>query len=320
MTVKEVILKAKELEDNGDYEKAKKYYQAVIDKLPNTKYAQFSQKRINRINENQEIEIDDIITPPCDSSTSSNNSQKKKMQNDNNHIQKKPSFKRISFWIIIGIIVFAFASCNILIGMQDKKEKAQKQKQQQLINPILTIKDVYLINYGYDNNSDYNNKITMYIFMTLDPLKKGNMNLYIPDPGSCITLTINKNDYNPIMTYFDTDTVWDTALAKATGYNNITGIDEDEILYAGKSKQKKILARFEIRYGDYAETLNTNKIKLKWEGFSNNQNDDDDGITIKKSINSKNIVVTNSWKDLIDNLNAKGMITDPSATQIFNNN
>lgn len=48
-TVKDVLLKAKEYEQSGEYDKAIKFYQAVIDRMPDTSYADYSKKRLEAI-------------------------------------------------------------------------------------------------------------------------------------------------------------------------------------------------------------------------------------------------------------------------------
>lgn len=60
-TVKDVLLKAKEYEQSGEYDKAIKFYQAVIDRMPDTKYAQYSKNRMDAIKaKTVEFDFNDI--------------------------------------------------------------------------------------------------------------------------------------------------------------------------------------------------------------------------------------------------------------------
>lgn len=60
-TVKDVLIKAREYEQTGQYDKAIKFYQAVVDRMPNTQYSEYATKRLTAIKVNTtKFDLDNI--------------------------------------------------------------------------------------------------------------------------------------------------------------------------------------------------------------------------------------------------------------------
>jgi hypothetical protein len=60
-TARDVINKAKEFEQSGKIDKAKKFYQAVVDRMPGTDVAKEAQENLDRLNQNKDNIFDDLI-------------------------------------------------------------------------------------------------------------------------------------------------------------------------------------------------------------------------------------------------------------------
>ncbi|WP_295360105.1 tol-pal system YbgF family protein [uncultured Pseudoramibacter sp.] len=113
-TVKDVLIRAKEYEQSGQFDKAIKFYQAVVDRMPNTKYAKYAQNCIDQLNISIDLDLDEDIED-TDKSKKINNNDKEKDNDKGSDLVEKPKKKKQSttitskwwFWVIFILIIFA---------------------------------------------------------------------------------------------------------------------------------------------------------------------------------------------------------------------
>ncbi|WP_295360107.1 tol-pal system YbgF family protein [uncultured Pseudoramibacter sp.] len=134
-TVKDVLIKARELEESGQFDKAIKFYQAIVDRIPDTKYAQYAQNCINQLNMpidnfkfSESSVIDDQVNKQPDLDTNQQKEKKKsKIDVNNKHHsrnnKKKPIYKQWWFWTIIVLISIGIIGRHLYLNSPQYKLK-----------------------------------------------------------------------------------------------------------------------------------------------------------------------------------------------------